>query len=232
MASLRNTVKRNIENALNNSRYTIYDFDIVYPTGADDKEFVVITFRPMVEYRLSIIRIPRDSEYKVDRCPGDEFARQIGTYRNLDNAIRNITDWADEIHVELLARTPIIDEFEQFRESIIKQIDEHINDESVHFTEDEVEVLKEKLDSLAAKMEEVQGRADDQEAEIEKMKKSIESLKSTAANYPKKIWYKTAANKITSIIAVFATSKEGRQLAAKAAEQLLLGEGSVPPQSK
>ncbi|MDW1741493.1 hypothetical protein R7D66_23610 [Vibrio sp. Vb2354] len=239
MTILKNSVKSQIVNQLNNANFCREDFEVEFHSSGNT--FVTITFNPRPEYQLDIYESNgRNSNYlalmagvggrstneevKVycRMSPGEYKNTESKSYDDLDSAISIIYQWLNYIKEDLvnLKNSKEFD-IDDFTQSFQQQIDEKIEDPDSYFTTKEAEDLKDKLDSLYTRVSELESQLDLSSEDTQKLEKTIDKTKSDIDIYPKGVWYKTACNKIINTVKDVLKTKEGRQALFDVAKKLL-----------
>ncbi|ATM00191.1 hypothetical protein CK910_18280 [Aeromonas sp. CA23] len=154
--------------------------------------------------------------------PGQYKNVEQKAYDDLDSAIATIPHWLGYIKEDLINLrfndTSIIDDFTQ---SFQEKVDESIDEPDSYFTEEEANVLKEKLDDLKRRVEELEARDEISSNDKKQFDNAINKTKSDLDIFPKGMWYKTAGNKIISLIKSVLKTQEGRQALFEVAKKLL-----------
>ena len=224
MKSLRDITIREILAILDKSLFTRHAFESTFNSDKDGT--VMISFSDHEQYVFRIKESDWGSNWEVTECPGFTFTDEETTkVDSFEDAMERIEGWLQRI-VEDLAITgqsPHTD-FSSLRESL-NQTAESLHEPLTPFSADESSEWKKKLDDLVKKFEKLQEENEIQFAEVNALRKEVASLKEGIETVPKKIWVKSAGNKILNILEKVADSKAGQLLLDKAFKYLLGSDG-------
>jgi len=215
--ALRNSVLAQIWKSLERSPFTPLDFTVDSTSG---KALLEVAFNHSASFRF-VAKRSANKTISVTMSPGEhedvEF-HHLGTAEDLPD---ELLKWTRHIRDELRATVPVYSELDELREALDRHIKEHVDHPEQSFSEEEADDLKAKLDELRAKFQEMQDRHELTQQEVDRLSQEIASIKANVDVFPKDVWYKTAANKLWLAVSKVATSKESRQLLAKAAQRML-----------
>lgn len=214
---LRNSVIAAVWNAIERSPFSPADFQVV----TDNRDSLLsITFRHNSAYTFALSRSGSD-HYLVSASPGEHETRELKRVDNPSEAPGEVLIWTKNIRDELRSTIPVYSELDELRETIEKHVKEHVDNPQQPFSQEESDELKGKLDELMAKFQEMQERHELTQQEVNRLNQEITAIKANLSGYPRGTWYKTAANKLWLAVSKIGTSKESRQVIAKAAQKLL-----------
>ena len=214
---LRNSVIADVWTAIEKSPFSPADFQVV-TDGRDS--LLKITFRHNSAYTFTLNKARSDS-YMVIVSPGEHETQEHTLVDNPSQVPAQVLSWTKNIRDELRTTIPVYSELDQLRETIERHVKEHVDNPQQPFSQEESDELRSKLDDLLAKFQEMQERHELTQQEVNRLNQEIAEIKSNLSGYPKGTWYKTAANKLWLAVSKVGTSKESRQVLAKAAQNLL-----------
>ena len=215
--ALRNSVIADVWNHIEMSPFSPADFQVV----TDSRESLLnITFRHNSKYTFNLKKISSDT-YIITASPGKHETQENTNIKNPSEAPQQVLNWAKNIRDELRTTIPIYSELDKLRETIEQHVKEHIDNPQEPFNQEESEQLRNKLDDLMAQFVVMQERHELTQQEVNRLNQEISDIKSNLSGYPKGTWYKTAASKLWLATSKVGTSKESRQVLAKAAQKLL-----------
>lgn len=219
---LRNSVIAEVWASIDNSPFSPADFQVV-TDGRDS--LLKIIFRYNSAYKFIFNKFGVDG-YIVTVSPGRHETEERIQLDSPSKIADQVLARTKNIRDELRATIPVYSELDSLRETVEKHVREHVDHPEQPFSQEEAGELRVKLDDLMAKFQEMQERHELTEKEVNRLNQEIDSIKTNLSGYPKGTWYKTAANKIWTAVSKVGTSKESRQVLAKAAQNLLgLDEG-------
>ena len=214
---LRNSVIAGVWSAIERSPFSPADFHVV-TDGRDS--LLKITFRHNSAYTFALNKSGSDS-YMVLAAPGEHETQEYVRVENPSEAPEKVLNWARNIRDELRTTIPVYSELDELRETIERHVKEHVDNPQEQFSKEETDELRGKLDDLMAKFHEMQERHELTQQEVNRLNQEITAIKANLSGYPKGTWYKTAGNKLWLAVSKVGTSKESRQVIAKAAQKLL-----------
>lgn len=230
MSRLRRGVVTQIQSALDNSFFTSWDFSFEYPE--EGRDMLRIKFISNPQFMFIIQDTQGQSMYRSVQIPGIAKMEEMSGFGEISLCINRIPAWCKAIREEIIENVPkpIFDEIESFKKEINKKLDQQTEEMSGLFDKDEIKSLYEILDGFKERYDLLQAKQEITESELSKLKNDIDNIKENVKSFPKKVWYRTTANKILSLLLRMAGSKEGRELAMHAAKALLPSDGQ-PPQT-
>ena len=215
MSRLNRVVMRQFREALDNSAFTLSDFQVAFPDQG--KVYAAATFTPNSQYSFKII--PDGTDVATEETPGDSFWTQRATHY-MSAAVERVGAWTKNIRADIRAATPIIDEFEELREELKSKIAEHEADLEGHFTREEAAALDARFDELFARFEELRKKNEITEAQLNQIKSDLAGLKENAKTFDKGAFYRTAGNKILNICCRVGGSKVARTISLEAVKEV------------
>lgn len=214
---LRTSVIASVWSAIERSPFSPADFEVI----TDSRDSLLrITFRHNPAY-VFILTKSGSNAYTAHASPGQHETQESRAIENPSKVPDLIIAWAKDIREELRATIPIYSELDDLRDTIERHVREHVDQPQDQFDEDESDELRSKLDELMAKFQEMQERNELTQQEVNRLNQEITAIKNNLAGYPKGTWYKTAATRLLLAVSKVGTSRESRQVLAKAAQRLL-----------
>lgn len=214
---LRNSVIADVWSAIERSPFSPADFQVI-TDGRDS--LLKITFRHNAAYTFTLSK-SGSKGYMVVASPGEHETQEYTSVDNPSEAPDQILNWTRNIRDEMRSTIPVYSELDELRETIERHVKEHVDNPQQPFSQEESDELRGKLDDLMAKFQEMQERHELTQQEVNRLNQEITAIKANLSGYPKGTWYKTAANKLWLAVSKVGTSKESRQVLAKAAQKLL-----------
>lgn len=215
--ALRNSVIVDVWSAIERSPFSPADFEVV----TEGRDFLLkITFRHNTAYVLTLSKGGSNS-CMVFVSPGAHETQEHIPIENASKVPAQVLAWTRNIRDELRTVMPVYSELEELRETIERHVMEHVENPHQNFSQEESDALRTKLDDLMIKFQEMQERHELTQQEVNRLNEEISSIKVNLGGYPKGTWYKTAANKLWLAVGKVGTSKESREVLAKAAQKLL-----------
>jgi len=233
MALVRPATKARIQSILDESFFTSHGFSVDYE-NIDSYSTVIlkIIFKADEDYYFKITDVKSNVTIDTDFCtteaPGVHLVEEDEFYRNsFDDCLLAISKWIERIVEDYGKASTINEQLENLRASFEDHLRDSTEDLNENFSESEYEELKIKLDGLAKQLETLQSQLEINDSELEEMKEEIQKLKENIKKYPKGVWYRSAGNKVLSMIGHFIVSDTGRELIGKGISTLFLGEASL-----
>ena len=218
MVTLRVSVKRQIEIALDSSAFTAEDFEIEYG-GSGSVMVFLVRFLHNNDYDF----IVRENEhyYQITERPGEFQVKEESYVEHFESIIEKLENWSYEVRRELASKVPVYRELDKLRASIEDVLTSSITDEDDEFSVQEINKLKRNFEELDARITELENAHEITAKQKEAISSSIKQVSENVEALPKKAWLKTAANKLAKSISSIATSKEGRAILSDGAKKLL-----------
>jgi hypothetical protein len=216
MSRLNKVVMRQFTDALDNSAFTLSDFQVTFPDQG--KVFAAATFTPNPQYTFKLV--PDGTDVITEETPGDSFWTQRVSQYGMPSAIARVETWTKNIRADIRAATPLFDEFEELREELKTKITEHEADLKGHFTREEAAVFDAKFDEILARFEELRKKNEITEAQLNEIKRDLSALKENAKTFEKQAFFKTAGNKLINICRRVGGSKVARTIGLEAAKEV------------
>ncbi|HDR8947603.1 TPA: hypothetical protein QDA71_004642, partial [Burkholderia vietnamiensis] len=205
--------------ALDESSFTSADFEIT----TNNKVLLSVVFRANRRYNFTVQEEQAFIKRGIfaRRTPGAERESDEVNVESLSYLPNMATEWTKYLRSELRAALPVYDELDALRQRVEEHIQEHVAEPDDRFSREEADELREKLRDLMTKFETLQERSELTDQQVKKLESQIEVLISDLNGFHRGTWYRTAANKIWSIITSVATSPEGRSLLTQAAQKAI-----------
>lgn len=210
MSQLKPSFTREIRDALENSKFTLSDFEIEYPeTG---RNLLRITFIHKPGYSFLLTEEYRQLEYAyiAKMIPG-EFKLQESSQISLGGAVDEIPKWCENIRRDLYALAPKIDPLEQLRQQLHRNLDELVSNPEEYFSQNELDLVDERFNRLYADIADLKEDYALTKQQLAALKKEIEEFKQSARAYPKGIWARITSNKLVKTAGSIVNSTEGRK---------------------
>lgn len=209
------------------------DFDVVFPEK--DEVYVKVTFRPEPQFIFKISEGRHRSDDLIGtitalsaklmpstfEVPGDFKTSNYRSHESFDDCISRISIWCSNIHAELKARVPVMNEFDELKKKLEEHINFHFENAEKRFSTAEIDDLSNKLNELYDKFAELQEQYALTEEELKEVKSELNELKSLAKDYSKGMWSKVAKSRVVSVITKIVTSKESRGLLVEGIKKFL-----------
>lgn len=236
MPKLRNSIITQILDYLEYGDFCVEDFDVQFPD--DSSVLAQITFKALPKYSFvldetysggsmatALASMGQGKTKKVIRTiekPGEYKNDEQITHEDIDSAIRRVSSWVASIRDDLIhSRATVRSTIDQLTENFQKSIDENIDDPDSYFEENEEDDIKRKLDELQERVTEIESRLNITPEETKKIQNVIDKSKADLKHYPKGVWYKTSGTKILKTLKAALKTKEGREIIADVAKNLL-----------
>jgi len=220
---LRKSIVSKIYNALEKTPFTLADFNVVTPDEED--ELLLITFLPQDTFQFRVVYLEReesgDKSMTKIMSPGFHKMKEGQYISSLSYIHEDVGEWGKRIREELRASLPVYEEIDQIRELVEEHLKSKVENEDSPFSNSEIDELRSKFDDLASKFEELAENNEITQKELNKLKREMGAVKENLKNFPKGVWYRTAATRIFSVFSKIVTSSEGRKVLAKAAKKAL-----------
>lgn len=219
MGQIRAAIKARIYKALDRSYFTVHDFEVRFPDS--EETLVEITFIPKRDFHYVIRRF--NGGFQVISSPGELLSVEFKEVSLFDHCVDYIPRWCQRILADLRTDFPLYDDLEHLYSILEEQINEHINDQEEHFAPEERAAIWAKLDSLLEKFEELERQNVITAKDLENIKKEMDNMREDLNSFSRGVWYRTAGNRVLSIISRFAKTKHGRSLLSAPVKGLLPG---------
>ena len=220
MKILRESTIKLILAKLDMSIFTRHAFDCKF--NADEGVTVSIKYIDEPMYAFIITQDEWGSHWNVSECPGFMFTdEETARVNNFEDATDKIEAWIQRIieDFSISGATNHID-FSKMRESLDRTADS-LTEPHKPFSFDESHDWKNKLDKLVEKFEKLEQDNEIQQEELTKLRSEVAILKDNVHSTPKKIWVKSAGNKIIQILERVANTESGKLLLEKTIKLLL-----------
>lgn len=231
MSQLKSSFIVEVKQALENSIFTLGDFEINLPEGST---LINIQFSYVDEYKMSVNETTKRREKVTSSgfialgekttehitVSGVEIRMSPGKYKSTDieqvyeigDLLEHIPKWCSYIKKDLHAKTPQVDLLEEMRKEYVAEAAKLYDNPESFFEEEEASAVDEKFENLYKKIESIQEEHSITQSELEKVKRDFEGFKENARAYPKGMWAKTTVNKLISIFDGLIKTKEGRAI--------------------
>lgn len=222
MPQITNHNIRELMQTLDESQFTASCFRITFPN--EGKTLFKAEFLDNNNFFFAFERnLQRDSDYNFVSVfrPGSILSTEREEMDSLYDCQNHLRNWTGYIKKELIASNPLYDEFKAFRDSINEQINKHFKDLNGYFEKEEVNSLKASLDALSKNLEELHKKNEIAEKEMVAIRSELVNLKGSLEEFPKKVWYRTAANKIGNLMSRVIMSKTGQKMLEEGTKQLI-----------
>lgn len=215
---LRNTIKREIIDALDSTSFTSEDFCVKYGMQGSDQAFS-ITFQHDSQFTFKVSK--QGDGYGIYQTPGE---LEVSDYKFVDSFSRVlflVKKWSDEVRSELKASQPLYRELDELRKTIEESIISSFTESEDEFSASEINELRRKFEALEERVSELEQANVITNSQREKLSSNIQQVSEDIEVYPKKTWIKTSVNKLAKTISAIGRSAEGRKLLADGARKLL-----------
>ncbi len=223
---VRNTTRKDIENRLDKSIYTIYSFNVSY--SGKDKEIIKIIYEPNPKFFLSLNKKTASgvTVFEVTSSPTEYFnTPHTKTIESFVVFFYEIDSWIKRLSEELESISPLVNNKDQILEKLLKDFDQKVHEEgediNSFFTGEEVKDLKEKLDLVYKMFEDLKADADLKDSELKLLKEELEKLKKALNVVPKKSWYNAAGKKIIEFVGKYVAGEAVKEIVGEATKKLL-----------
>jgi hypothetical protein len=220
MRELRYPATRRVLSSLDSSFLTRHAFDASF--NNENGEIVALQFRENPRFEFKITQSQNGDRWTVTECPGVTFTdAEVYAFTEYGQAANRISAWVQRIIEDLALqnRAEHVD-FSELRKSINEAAD-HVADPDKPFNVDEAADWKERLDTLVERFETLKDQNQIQEQELRSLKNEVANLKETISRFPKRVWIKSAGNKILNIFEKIANSESGMRMVEKVVKVLL-----------
>jgi hypothetical protein len=228
--ALREGLKKEILDSINNSCFSLMDFNIEFPISNNEgSDLLKIRFTHNSEYLFYLRYYSHSANYSIIESPGQIQKSETQRLDNLKELPDKIMDWCERIKIDLKAKlNPIYtDELNKLKLEFETEINKFINkipNKKDFFSSEEAEIYKEKVDSLIHRMNEIAEQLNINKEEILKANEEIEKVKQTIDILNKESWVKSGGSKIINTLGNLFKSNTGKALIKTGLKQLLLGE--------
>jgi len=218
MPELRQTIKRELIEVLDETTFTVDDFTVDFGGKGNDLVFKV-TFIHDSEFYFDV-RKRATGAFRIILTPGTLEVSENRQAKNFSEVLALIPNWAFEVRNELKAKQPIYREMDELRKTIEESINSSVTEEE-EFSVSEVNELRRKFSALEERVDDLEKQSIITKSQHEKFSKNIHQVSEDIEVYPKKTWIKTSINKLTKTVSLIGKSKEGRAILADGARKLL-----------
>jgi len=209
MSQLKPSFTREIRDALENSKFTLSDFEIEYPETGRNLLRIIFIHKPNYSLLLSEEYRQLECVYFIKMIPG-EFKIQESSQTSLGGVVDEIPKWCENIRRDLYALAPKIDLLEQLRQQLHRNLDELVSDPNDYFGPNELDLVDERFNRLYADIANLKEDHALTKQQLATLKKEIEEFKQSARAYPKGIWARITSNKLVKTAGGIVNSTEGR----------------------
>jgi len=221
MGKLNRRAKQQVYEALDKSEFSYADFEVSYPE--EDGLLAFVKFIPEPSYQLQF-REPSTqtgNKFLLSYSPGSFM--EVGEVRadNFIEAVRGLATWCSNIRADLRADSPWINELDDLRASFEEAIRKHVSDPEKHFTREEAAALQARLDDLISKFEQLHERNAITEDQLKLVKDELDQIKANTTSFKKATFFKTAGNKLFSLMMKVAGSKPAQEALVEATRHAL-----------
>ncbi len=224
MGMLRNTIRSQFLEILDNSSFTAEDFDITFGDPEEFQNIVDIRFIHDKSLFLSFSESEGSGfggfDYRIERSPGDVLEKETQYINSFNNIFSILSVWVDEVRAELEAKLPTYRDIGDLKALIEEAISSSISDDE-EFSVEEINSLRRKFDELEKRVSELEHEQVITANQKEDFSKGLETVSENLEKLPKQTWLKTSVNKLSKTVSTIARSKEGRSLLAESARKLL-----------
>ena len=193
MPELRNTIKREISDALDSTSFTSEDFSIEYDDISIDKLFM-LTFEHDSQFNLNV-HISGGGQYLLSFSPGTIHASEQSYVKGFPGVLAKIKEWAGEIRSELKASQPLYREVDELRKTLEESITSSFIEGNDEFSVAEINELRRKFEALEERVSELEQEDKITNSQREKLSNDIQQVSEDIEVYPKQAWVKTSVNK-------------------------------------
>ncbi|MCQ3827853.1 hypothetical protein HXX02_00185 [Microbulbifer elongatus] len=235
MPKLKNSIVNDIYSYLEYGDFCLEDFDVKFPEKSDS--LAEITFIALPKYSFVLdetytggaigaaLALSGESRKRIIRtieAPGDYKNSEVHVHEQIDSAIERITNWVRNVREDLVysksaLRTPDVDLISDLENSFEKEI----TDPEAFFEEAEENEISKKIDELSRRVSELEEKLGISPEESKIIENVLVRSKENLKKYPKGVWYRTAGTKIMKTIKGILKTKEGRELLADVARNVL-----------
>jgi hypothetical protein len=241
MSQLTPSAIKQVRDALSRSSFSLADFDVQLPD--EGNLLLSVEFRHREGYRFQVIERRERSKVKTSMGAGifvpvredtSEYTVMYaletpGVFKLRDRievddfsaVLDRIPGWCKNIKENLSVAPLAKDNFEEFRASLEKQLDEQDWSDDERFAKDEIERLTNKLQEIAKRFEKLQEQNSMTQEQVDRIKKQLSELTNNASSFPKRTWGKVAGNKLIEIVTSFLKSKEARDIFIESIRKLI-----------
>jgi len=224
MRTLREPAIKQFIAMLDVSLFTQHGFSSTF--NGKNGETVKIIFKENPEYFFIIKQVDEGRNWHLTECPGVTFTdEEVSSHAQFSQAQSRLSNWLQRIIEDFtISRDGEIDKLAAMRESLDKAANELPSPETP-FDEQESKRWGDKLDNLVEQFEKFQEEEKIQKRELFSLKQEVAQLKSQIGAIPKKLWLKSAGNKVLNIFEKVAGSKIGKTLIEHTVKALLGDQG-------
>lgn len=240
MSQLKPSFVKDIRGAIQRSVFTEDDFLIELPSSGRILLKIVFLHKPSfifllvedkkkessaIEHTMLGGRIERGAKeriaYSIRVSPGDFKAEAEYEIDNIDDLLREIPKWCENIRSDLYALAPQVDplalhkkQFEDYLNSVIKNPDDFFDDS-------ELVAVDTRFDEMFEEIEKLKEQYSLTKSQLDTIQKDFNEFKQSARAYPKGIWAKITGNKLIKTTGQIINSSEGRKFIFQSIKQML-----------
>lgn len=206
MQTLRLGAMRELEKNLNRGFLTSHSFQMKFNDENGTLVEIVFSDRPTFSFALLHPRSATNdgSSWKTTESPGRHFiSSESYDHPQFGQAFSAVYAWVDRIAEEILLEAAmkktdsnLLDELR----SRITQTADNLTDPDTPFTEEELDGWSAQLQRLLDRLKELEEQSEIQRGRVDQLSRELENLKKQGTTIPKRIWLKTAGNKILDLL--------------------------------
>ncbi|WP_417536557.1 hypothetical protein [Methylophaga sp.] len=159
MGMLRNTIRSQFLEILDNSSFTAEDFEITFGDPEEYQNIVDIRFIHDKSLFLSFSEGEGNGfggfEYRIERSPGDVLEKETQYISSFNDIFSIVRVWVDEVRAELEAKLPTYRGIGDLKALIEEAITSSISDDE-EFSVEEINSLRRKFDELEKRVSELE----------------------------------------------------------------------------
>lgn len=240
MSQLKPSFVKDIQGAIQRSVFTEDDFLIELPSSG--RTLLKIVFLHKSSFALSLFedkkkestaiehtmlggRVERGLKermvYSIRVSPGDFKAQVEYEIDNIDNLLREIPKWCENIRSDLYTLAPQVDplashkkQFEEYLNNVIKNPDDFFDDS-------ELVTVDTRFDEMFKEIEKLKEQYSLTKSQLDTIQRDFSEFKQSARAYPKGIWAKITGNKLIKTTGQIINSSEGRKFIFQSIKQML-----------
>ena len=223
MRKLREPAIKQFYAYLDQSLFTRHSFECSF--NNQNGETVKIIFKENPEYRFIIKETNNGNTWVVTECPGIVFTdEEENSFPQFSHVQGRVSAWTQRILEDYMIRKEEEDQFAPMRKSL-EDAAEKLENPETPFNNLEAKDWQERLESLIKQFEKLKEEKKVQQAELNLLKHEVGLLKDQIGVVPKKLWVKSAGNKIINIFEKVANSKAGALVIEHVVKALLGSDG-------
>ncbi len=217
MTELRQTIKTELIEVLDETAFTADDFHIEFGSKENDRVFN-LKFKHDSDFYFRVDKIP--NSFWLTKTPGTLEVSESREVKIFSDILKMIKNWVNEVRNELKAKQPVYREIDELRKSIEESINSSVTNGD-EFSVSEIDALRRNFSTLEERVAELEKKQIITKSQHETLTSGIQQITGDIEIYPKKIWIKTSINKLTKTVSAIGKSKEGRAILADGAKKLL-----------